>query len=105
MTTEEKVAQAFLGLRKYFCELETKRRNAMKYDIPCRYDTEVQKQILFHLFVYESLDCFTTDELKTLMSMSKRISRNCGTCSVSEQEIADWLLTDEGILITSKIPS
>lgn len=105
MTTEEKVAQAFLALRKYFCELEIKRRNIMKYDIPCDTYTKAQQQISFYLFVYESLDCFSSEELEKLMSMSKRISRSCGSCSVSEQEIANWLSSLEGIRITSKIPS
>jgi hypothetical protein len=55
------------------------------------------------MFVFESLDCFTADELKDVVSRAKRVSANCGSCSVSDAEIAAWLLTAEGIYITGKI--
>lgn len=103
MTTQEKVAQAFLGLREAFCQTEMKRRNAAAYDTPCESFENTEEEILFHLFVYTFLDCFTSDQLNTLISRSNRLARNCANCSVSEQEIADWLASAEGILITSKL--
>jgi hypothetical protein len=102
MTTTE-VGKAFLGLRKYFCEIQNKRLTALQYDVACEGIEDLEQKLLYYMFVFESLDCFTADELKDVVSRAKRVSANCGSCSVSDAEIAAWLLTAEGIYITDKI--
>jgi len=102
MTTTE-VGKAFLGLRKYFCEIQNKRLTALQYDVACEGIEDLEQKLLYYMFVFESLDCFTEDELEVVVSRAKRVSANCGSCSVSDAEIAAWLLTAEGIYITGKI--
>lgn len=104
MTTAEKTANSFLGLREAFCQTEMKRRNAAAYDTPCESFENTEEEILFYLYVFKTLDCFTESQLETLFSRANRVSRNCGNCTVSAEQIAEWLLSEEGIAITSKLP-
>jgi hypothetical protein len=103
LTTNQLVASDYLALQKYLIELENRRLTAAKYDRPCEGIDETQKKILFFLWAFENLDCFTTEELDLFLSKAARLARNCNTCSVNESEITAWLLTAKGIRIISKL--
>jgi hypothetical protein len=103
LTTEQQVAFQYLALQKYLISLENKRLLAAKYDRPCHGIEETEKKILYYLWVFNSLDCFTSDELALFLSMCRRISGACGDCTVTVSEINAWLLTPKGISITDKI--
>lgn len=103
LTTEQLVASDYLALQKYLIQLENQRLTAAKYDTPCHGIDDPQKDILFFLWAFESLDCFTADELTLFLSKASRLARNCSTCSVDMSEITAWLLTEKGIEIISKL--
>lgn len=103
LTTNQLIASEYLALQKYLIELENRRLIAAKYDRPCEGIDETQKKILFFLWSFEQLDCFTSDELDLFLSKAARLARNCNTCSVDMSEITAWLLTEKGIKIISKL--
>jgi hypothetical protein len=103
LTTNEQVAFQYLALQKYLISLENKRLLAAKYDRPCDGIEDTEKKILFYLWVFNSLDCFTTDELTLFLSKCRRISGACGDCTVTASEISAWLLTPKGIAIIDKL--
>jgi len=103
LTTNQQVAFQYLALQKYLVSLENKRILAATYDTPCEGIEEIEKKILFHLWVFNSLDCFTADELTLFLSKCRRISGACGDCTVTTAEITAWLLTPKGIAIIDKL--
>ena len=92
----------YLAVRNALCDAEKKISNAKKYDLPCDKDEKSQKRGLFLLWVLENIDCFDDSSLDKLISVANRWSKKCSTCSVSQQDIEDFLDTDKGKDLSDK---
>jgi hypothetical protein len=103
LTTQQLVASNYLALQKYLIALENKRLLAATCDTPCHGIEETEKKILFFLWAFESLDCFSDEELPKFLSKASSLAGNCSTCSVDMTEITAWLLTEKGLMIISKL--
>jgi hypothetical protein len=85
----------YLAVRKALVDAEAKIDLAKRYDKPCCDLEKNQKKGLFLLWCLENVDCYG-DQTDKFISIANRWSRNCANCTVTEQEIADFLITDKG---------
>ena len=92
----------YLAVRNALCHAEKKISNSKKYDTPCYKDEKSQKKGLFLLWCLENIDCYDDENLDKLISVANRWSKNCSTCSVSQQDIEDFLDTDKGKDLSDK---
>jgi hypothetical protein len=86
--------KTFLALRKVIISLETERISAQKYDKPCCNIESQEKEALFLLFSLENMNCF--DDLDKVIKKANRLAKNCGNCSVSDDEAYTFSYTTRG---------
>jgi len=93
--------RTYLAVRNALVDAEQKISSAKKYDKPCCDLEKSQKKGLFLLWCLENIDCYD-DSVDKLLSVANRWSKNCANCSVSQEEIDAFLLTDKGIELAQK---
>lgn len=93
--------RTYLAVRNAIVDAEKKISSAKKYDKPCCDLEKSQKKGLFLLWCLENIDCYD-DSVDKLLSVTNRWSKNCASCSVSQEEIDAFLLTDKGIELAQK---
>lgn len=92
----------FLALRKALVVNEENIQNAAKYDKPCCKLEKEQQKGLFLLWCMEKIQCYQENADK-FISVANRWAKNCGDCSVTTQEIDDFLTSEEGIALITKV--
>lgn len=92
----------YLAVRNALADAEKKISNAKKYDSPCDKSEKSQKKGLFLLWCLENIECYTDDSVDKVISVANRWSKNCANCSVTQQEIDDFLDTDKGKKLSGK---
>ena len=93
--------RTYLAVRNALVDAEQKISSAKKYDKPCCDLEKSQKKGLFLLWCLENIDCYD-ESVDKLLSVANRWSKNCASCSVSQEEIDAFLLTDKGIELAQK---
>lgn len=87
--------RTYLSVRNALVDAEQKISSAKKYDKPCCDLEKSQKKGLFLLWCLENIDCYD-ESVDKLLSVANRWSKNCADCSVTQEEIDAFLLTDKG---------
>ena len=106
--TQDDFIKTFLSLRKVVASYEQQRINAAKYDTPCSSIDKNISKAQYLLWVLGNMECFTLEEKYKVISVSNRVAKNCSSCpGVSESEINDFVLSDEGrtIIWQADMPS
>lgn len=92
----------YLAVRNALVDAEQKILDAKKYDRPCCDLEKSQEKGLFLLWCLENIECYIDDSVDKVISVANRWSKNCADCSVSQQEIEDFLETDKGKELSAK---
>ena len=87
--------RTYLSVRNALVDAEQKISSAKKYDKPCCDLEKSQKKGLFILWCLENIDCYD-ETVDKMLSVANRWSKNCADCSVTQEEIDAFLLTDKG---------
>lgn len=90
--------KTYLALRKAVPVLEAERIAAEKYDKPCCNIESQEQEALFLLFTLENMNCF--DDLDKVIKKANRVAKNCGNCSVSDDEAYVFSYTEKGRELT-----